>query len=114
MTRRVERPVEKLAGSGTIVRHARLLAAVDYSLLVKLHIVERLSAEGMQQTPAGLTVSGMLTVHEGERDLSKIDHLELHLADRRWLSVLVLKGDPASGRWHVTLGTGGSAGFEYM
>ena len=107
MTRRTEKPIEELSGVGVIRQEEKWIADVRYQVTLTAKRVEKSTAADAQ----GFTTTGFLTVVSGEADLGRLSGLELHLDPSRWMSIFVLKGDPASGSWHFTLGTGGAGGF---
>lgn len=107
MTRRTEKPIEQLSGVGVIRQEVNWIADVRYQVTLTAKLLEKSTAEDVH----GFTTTGFLTVVGGEADLGRLSGLELHLDTSRWMSIFILKGDPASGSWHFTLGTGGAGGF---
>ncbi len=83
------------------------IADVRYQVTLTAKRVEKSTAADAQ----GFTATGFLTVVSGEADLGRLSGFELDLDTSRWMSIFVLKGDPASGSWNFTLGTGGTGGF---
>lgn len=107
MTRRTEKPVEATTGIGWVENGGEQVASARYAVTLRYRRIDRSTADPVQ----GFTVTGFVTVLEGEADLGRLQAPALHLDERRWMSMLILKGDAASGSWHFTLGTGDAGGF---
>jgi hypothetical protein len=93
--------VESPAGVGEIWRRQGYLARVTYLLNVHQEVAEEETLQQDEVTVGLKSMTGSISVLEGNRQFWRLDALVLHLQDGRKVSFMVKDGDVGVGSFRI-------------